>query len=96
MLVLGLGTTINGYRMIFKGNVKSHRKWMIRSYAIALAGLTFGLCLFLSVVLGVEFEEIYPALAWVCWVPNLLIVELYFWFQTQNIGMHVKPGRTSS
>ena len=28
-----------------------------------------------SMLAGVPFEVAYPAIAWLCWVPNLLVVE---------------------
>lgn len=51
-----------------------HRKWIIRSAALTLAAVT--LRLYLPVLMGtVGFEIGYPIVAWLCWVPNLLIAE---------------------
>jgi uncharacterized membrane protein len=77
MAIFWLTTTINAYRLILKGDVRSHENWMIRSYAVTLAGVTLRLYLGLSVVLGVKFVDAYPVLAWICWIPNLLIAELF-------------------
>lgn len=52
-----------------------HRRWMRRNFALSLAAVTLRLYLPLSVVLGVPFEDFYPAVAWLCWVPNALLVE---------------------
>jgi uncharacterized membrane protein len=81
MAIFWLITTINAYRLIRSGDVKSHEHWMIRSYAVTLAGVTLRLYLGLSIVLGVKFMDAYPILAWVCWVPNLLIAEIFLWFK---------------
>jgi hypothetical protein len=27
--------------------------------------------------LGADFEIAYPIIAWACWIPNLLVAELY-------------------
>ncbi|TMP29005.1 hypothetical protein CWB99_09550 [Pseudoalteromonas rubra] len=77
MAVFWLVTTIKAYHLIRQGDVKSHERWMMRSYSVTLAGVTLRLYLGLSVVLGVKFLDAYPVLAWLCWVPNLLITEWY-------------------
>lgn len=76
MAICWLATTYNAYRLIRQGDVKAHQHWMIRSYAVTLAGVTLRLYLGISIVLGVKFFDAYPVLAWLCWVPNLLIAEV--------------------
>lgn len=76
MAIAWLITTIKAYRLIRQRQVQAHQQWMIRSYAVTLAGVTLRLYLGISVVLGVKFVEAYPLLAWLCWVPNLIIAEL--------------------
>lgn len=75
LAVCWLVTTLNGYRYIRKGDRASHRRWMIRSYALTLAAVTLRVYLPLSQLVEVSFEVAYPAIAWLCWVPNLLIAE---------------------
>lgn len=71
-------TTINAYTTIKKKNVKSHRKWMIRSYAFTLAAVTLRLWLpTLPMILSIPFEEAYIIISWLCWVPNIIIAEIY-------------------
>ncbi|WP_440055308.1 DUF2306 domain-containing protein [Pseudoalteromonas sp. T1lg65] len=81
MATFWLVTTINAYQLIRKGKVSSHESWMVRSYAVTLAGVTLRLYLGLSVVLGIKFFDAYPVLAWLCWVPNLFIAELLLRFK---------------
>ena len=76
MAICWLVTTFQAYRLIRQGDVKAHQYWMIRSYAVTLAGVTLRLYLGISIVLGVKFFDAYPVLAWLCWVPNLLIAEM--------------------
>jgi uncharacterized membrane protein len=75
MAVCWLFTTIVAYISIKKGDVDAHRDWMIRSYAHTLAGVTLRIYLGLSFAAGLKFSEFYPVLSWICWVPNLLLVE---------------------
>lgn len=93
MAIFWLGTTINAYRVIRQGKVNSHERWMIRSYAVTLAGVTLRLYLGLSIVLGIKFYEAYPVLAWLCWIPNLLVAELYLWLKVKRIKV---PNKSSN
>jgi hypothetical protein len=52
-----------------------HRMWMIRSFALTLAAVTLRIYLPLSMVAGIPFETAYPVIAWLAWVPNLLVAE---------------------
>lgn len=79
---LGLGiawlaTTIIAVRYILLGKQEEHRRWMIRSYALTAAAITLRIYLPLSFAMHLRFEEAYPAIAWLCWIPNLLGAELY-------------------
>ncbi|MBT0586174.1 DUF2306 domain-containing protein [Alteromonas oceanisediminis] len=67
--------TAMAYYFIRKGEIQAHRQWMIRSYAITLAGVTLRIYLGVSFAAGIPFSEFYPVLSWIAWVPNLLVVE---------------------
>ncbi|MGI9204448.1 MAG: DUF2306 domain-containing protein [Woeseiaceae bacterium] len=77
MAVCWLGTTFAAYYAILQRDVSAHRTWMLRSYALTLAALTLRIYLPISQIAGIGFEPAYQAISWLCWVPNLLIVE---WF----------------
>ena len=71
-------TTLKAYTTIKKKDIESHRKWMIRSYAFTLAAVTLRLWLpTLPSLLGISFEEAYIIISWLCWVPNIIIAEIY-------------------
>ena len=75
LAALWLLTTAAAYREAWAGNYTAHRRWMIRSYALCLAAVTLRIWLPLGLVQGFAFEEIYPLIAWACWVPNLIVAE---------------------
>lgn len=79
LLALGvLITTSLAYVRIREGEVAAHREWMIRSYALIFAAVTLRIWLPLLVMLhSGKFLPAYRWVAWVSWVPNLLIVEWY-------------------
>ncbi len=77
MAICWVGTTLNAYRHIRRGDLVAHRAWMLRSYALTLAAVTLRIYLPLSQIAEIDFESAYPVVSWLCWVPNLLVVE---WF----------------
>ena len=74
-----LFSTWMAVRMIVARRIGEHRRWMIRSFSLVLAGVTLRLMTFahsLLVAAGLTdmtFETAYAAISWLCWVPNLLI-----------------------
>lgn len=70
-------TTTQGWRTARAGRFDEHRRWMIRSFALTFAAVTLRLYLPLGVIAGLTFEQIYVATAWISWIPNLLVAELY-------------------
>ncbi|MEM1404070.1 MAG: DUF2306 domain-containing protein [Pseudomonadota bacterium] len=75
MAIAWLITTTVAFLRIRTRDIHRHRQWMIRSYAVTLAAVTLRLYLGLMVLLGIAFRDGYPWVAWLSWVPNLLIAE---------------------
>ena len=96
MAIFWLVTTFMAYRLIRQGDVKAHENWMIRSYAVTLAGVTLRLYLGLSILLGVKFFDAYPVLAWLCWVPNLIIAEVFLRYKAHKVNAFSKPSLSNS
>ncbi len=70
-----LWTGAAAYAAIRRGDVATHRRWMIRNFALSLAAVTLRLYLPPAFMLGIPFEWSYPVIAWACWVPNLVVAE---------------------
>lgn len=78
LAVLWLFTGTQAWLAIRRGDVTSHRRWMIRSFALTFAAVTLRIQLGLLLeVAGWGFEETYVTVAWLSWVPNLIVAE---WF----------------
>lgn len=76
LAVLWLYTTIQAYLTIKRKEVTLHQHWMMRSYALCFAAVTLRLWLPLFLgALSMRFSEAYPIIAWLCWVPNLMVAE---------------------
>lgn len=78
LALLWLYTGIQAYLSIRRGDVIEHQRWMIRNYALTLAGVTLRLLLGVIAMSGIDFNEGYRAATWLCWVPNLIIAEWVF------------------
>ena len=75
LAVLWIASTLIGFVRVLERDRAAHRIWMIRSYALTLAAITLRIYLPVSQALGMPFEPAYQAIAWLCWVPNIVCVE---------------------
>lgn len=87
-----LGTGLLGYMAIRRRDIEGHRRWMMRNYALTFAAVTLRIEIGLCFASGLSFQEFYPWLAWLCWVPNLLVAE---WLITAHAARHSSavPGK---
>jgi hypothetical protein len=76
--VLWFYFTAMAFDRIRKRDVIAHRNWMWRSYALTFAAITLRVYIFfVSWSYDLHQPEAYATLAWLSWVPNLLVAE---WF----------------
>jgi len=68
-------TASQAYRYIRAGDTTSHRRWMIRNFSLTFAAVMLRIYIPMSIALHIPFEQAYPAIAWLCWVPNLAVAE---------------------
>ena len=77
LAVLWMYSNYKGYSSIRKREIIAHQLWMIRNYALTFAAVTLRLWLpFLMMVIKLSFINSYRLVAWISWIPNLLIAEL--------------------
>lgn len=75
LAILWLFSGFMAYKHIRNKEIESHRQWMIRNYALTFAAVTLRLWQAIFQVTGVDFVVGYTIVAWLCWIPNLLIAE---------------------
>jgi uncharacterized membrane protein len=73
--ILWLFSGWKAYRHIRRREIEPHREWMMRNYALTFAGVMLRLWMPISGAVGLEFLPSYIVVAWLCWVPNLLVAE---------------------
>ncbi len=76
------------------GDYDSHRSYMIRSYALTLSALTLRAWKW-SINNSFELPpmDVYRAVAWLGWVPNLLFAELLIWRNKQQTAKKRGSGK---
>jgi uncharacterized membrane protein len=88
LAMLWLYTGLRAFLAIRRGEVTEHRRWMVRNFSLTLAAVTLRILLPASQIGGIPFELAYPAIAWLCWVPNLLVAERFFNRTQENSFVH--------
>jgi uncharacterized membrane protein len=84
-----LFSTWTALRMILAGRYAEHRRWMIRSFSLIMAGVM--LRVWVPLYLGLagaglvdfSYETAYAGIAWLCWVPNLMLA---LWFTRRPVN----------
>ncbi len=69
-------TTLMAYLTIRKRQTEEHQKFMIYSYAACFAAVTLRIWLPLLVSFFGDFIIAYTIVAWLSWIPNLLVANL--------------------
>ena len=78
LAVLWLFTGFMALNAILRKDVLTHQKWMIRNFSLTLGAVTLRIYLGSFFASGMSFDEFYPLLAWISWVPNIILAEWLF------------------
>lgn len=87
MGIIWLATTILGFKAIKIGNIEVHQKFMIYSYSACFAAVTLRIWLPILVIVLGEFNTSYRIVAWLSWVPNLIVAYFIVKRQTQSLNL---------
>ena len=74
--IVWFSTTLLAYQRIRNLQIEQHRRLMIYSYAVCFAAVTLRIWLPLLTILFGDFIIAYSIVAWLCWVPNILVANL--------------------
>jgi len=79
LLAVGwLFTTFMAMKKIRERRIQEHKRWMYRSFAFTLAAVSFRIWLApLLFLFQGDFESAYGLTTWLCWISNLLLVEVW-------------------
>ena len=94
LAVLWLFSGWQAFVAIRKGDVATHKAWMMRNYSMAFGAVMLRIYLGLFAVAGIPFEEAYPTTAWISWVPNLILVEWYLAMTASKLVRRKVPAQS--
>ena len=83
-----LGSTGQAWRYAKARDFVRHPTWMTRSYALTFAAVTLRIYLPIAVVAHLPIGPSYQAISFLCWVPNLIVAELWLRF---SAGFRTSP-----
>ena len=76
--ILWIISTVKAYSLVLSNRVNEHLVWMHRSYALTFAAVSLRIWLgILQGLFGLDFISSYTIVSWLCWVPNLILMEAY-------------------
>ncbi len=82
LAVLWIGVTARAVQLAMARRIGLHRRWMIRSFALTFAAVMLRLEMPLVImVTGPDYVDAANVLAWLGWVPNLIVAE---WLLTRK------------
>ena len=93
--ILWFTTTYFAYTSAKRRDIPRHRVWMIRSFALTLAVVTIRPIMMLPLIVEVDIALLNNVGSWACWVPNLILAELYI-RRTNFRGILVPPHHQSA
>lgn len=71
--IIWFTTTLLAYLKIKNLQIEQHRRLMIYSYAACFAAVALRIWLPVLTIIFGDFIVAYSVVAWLCWVPNLLV-----------------------
>ncbi|MDR6544454.1 putative membrane protein [Chryseobacterium rhizosphaerae] len=74
--IIWLITTLAAVVYITKGNIVKHQQFMVYSYACTFAAVTLRVWFPILKSITQDPDNSYIAVAWLCWLPNLLVAYL--------------------
>jgi uncharacterized membrane protein len=91
LAVVWFFATAKAWRFAVRRELVVHREWMIRSFALTFAAVTVRVYLPLSQALPIGIDDAYRAIAFVSWIPNLIVAELYLRRRRVRLGREAAP-----
>jgi uncharacterized membrane protein len=84
-------STAMAFLAIRNRNIDVHKEWMIRSYVVTYAFVTFRVWLDLPVFHSIAMPERLGLMSWMCWALPLLLTELALqWKRTVGKGVRTR------
>ncbi len=79
--------TLSAWLLVMNGKIDAHIRMMRRSYGLAFAAVTLRFYIWLFTIFGqgVNFPNNYIIIAFLSWIPNLLLVEAINYYERKSV-----------
>jgi len=79
--------TLSAWLLVMNGKIDEHIRMMRRSYGLAFAAVTLRFYIWLFTIFGqgVNFPNNYIIIAFLSWIPNLLLIEAINYYERRNV-----------
>lgn len=96
LAIAWLATTAMGWRTAMQRRFAEHRRWMIRSFTLTLAAMSLRFQLPMIPLLELDFLPAYRAISFLCWVPNVILAEIWIRRARKPLAESAEPGSSRS
>ncbi len=80
-------TTTLAFAAVLRRDFATHERWMVRSFALTFAAVTLRIYLPIGLELHPDgFVLPYTIIAWLSWVPNLILAEVWLALRRPRLG----------
>lgn len=92
LALVWITSTAIALRFALARDLRRHRAWMIRSFALTFAAVTLRVQLpFFFIVGEMDYMQASNYVAWLCWVPNILAAEWYIRVSARGSTLRKSP-----
>jgi hypothetical protein len=67
--------TVRAWRAVLAHDYAGHQRWMMRSFSLTFGAVMLRVYIPLALAMGFTFAQAYPLIAWLAWVPNLVLAQ---------------------
>lgn len=78
LAILWIWTLWQGIAAARRRQIAEHRRWMIRNYGLTFAAVVLRVLVRKASEYDLPYEQVYPVVTWLSWVPTLVGIELWF------------------
>lgn len=84
--VAWFGALVMGIWHIRRRNFEMHKRWMVMMAALSFGAVSFRLQLPILRLFW-DMDVVFPYLGWTCWVPNVIVVAIWWWRTSKRTPM---------
>ena len=81
---------VMGMFYILRRNYEMHKRWMVMMAALSFGAVSFRIQLPILRLFW-DMDVVFPYLGWTCWVPNVIVVAIWWWRTSKRRAPAAQP-----